>query len=70
MLSEVKPGFLFVRCCQVLGSAQQAGLALFTNPALEHRLDEDLTVALDQIFDLLVASFRSQHFRCWKVNVF
>jgi hypothetical protein len=61
VLGEVQ-ALLFGQCArQVGGAADQAGLALLADRALEERLDEDLAVAPDQVLDLVFAGVRAQH---------
>ena len=62
MLGEVQP--LLLRQCglEVARAAEQAGLALLADAALEHGLDEDFPVAVDQGLDLFFAGGRSEDF--------
>jgi hypothetical protein len=55
VLGEVEPFLFRQRGLQVLGAAEQAGLALLADTALEHGLDEDQPVLVDEGLDLFLA---------------
>ena len=56
MLGEIQPFLLGQRGLEVARPADQPGLALLADAALEHRLDEDLAVAVDERLDLVLAT--------------
>ena len=62
VLGEVQAFLLGQRGLQVLRAAEQAGLALLADAALEYRLDEDQAVLVDQRLDLLLAGVGAEHF--------
>ena len=63
VFGEIQALLFGQRRLQVLGAADQAGLALLADAALEDRLDEDRAAAVDQVLDLVIAGFRSEHSR-------
>ena len=63
MLDEVEPFLLLQRGLQIRRPAEQPGFAFLADAALEHRLDEDAAVAVDQRPDLFLAGVGAEHFR-------
>ena len=63
VLDEVEPLLLLERRLQVGGPTEQPGLALLADAALEHRLDEDAAVAVDERPDLFLAGVGAEDLR-------
>ncbi len=62
VLDEIEPLLLLQRRLEIARLADQPGLALLADAALEHRLDEDQLVAVDQALDLVLRRAGPEHF--------
>ena len=69
MCGEIQ-ALLLLQCrLEVSGLADQAGLSLLADAALEQWLDEDQLVASDETLDVVLTCVRSQHLGAWKIDV-
>ncbi len=69
MLDEIKPLLLLQCGLEIARLADQPGLALLADAALEHRLDEDQLVAIDQPLDLVFRCGWAEHFGGGKIDM-
>ena len=69
VLDEVEPLLLLQRGFEIARLADQPGLALLADAALEHRLYEDELVAIDQPLDLVFRRGGAKHFGGGKIDM-
>ncbi len=61
VLDEIEPLLLLQRGLEVARLADQPGLAFLADAALEHRLDENQLVSIDQALNLVFRCARTEH---------
>lgn len=69
MGGEIQTLLFLQRRLEVTGLADQAGLSLLADAALEQWFDEDQLVTGNEILDVVFACIRSQHFGAWEIDV-
>jgi hypothetical protein len=69
MLRKIATLFFRQCCLEIAGLADQAGLALLANAALEQRLDENELMLVDQALDFILGCPGTQYFRAGKFHV-
>src|SRR5208282_990420 len=69
MCDEIQTLLLLQCGLEVAGLADQAGLSLLADAALEQRFDKDQLVASNETLDVVFARGGSQHLGTWEIDV-
>ena len=62
MFGKIQTFLFFEGIGNVVHPAQQTGLPFFSNTAFKQRLNKNLTVPLDHVFDFVDTEFRTSDF--------